>query len=302
MYSIYLSASPNNPRAGDSVELTVSSNLFNLDSSKITWYVDGVARKETSNQNITIKTKNTGDKTIIKVVVEGSDGVTKETSIEIFPAGVDLVVEPMSYSLPFYKGKPFFAAQGIVKIVAVPDIMINGEKILSKDLIFRWSTGDTILGANSGKGKDSILLNGTIPIRDINISVEIRDTSGAVIVQSSKTIFVSNPKILFFENSPLYGILYNRAINISYYLGTREELNVIAKPFSFDFSSDTSNDANYIWYVNGNYIAPNGKINEMLFRQATENLKSTASVSLELTNNRKIFQSATDNFNVEFGQ
>jgi hypothetical protein len=100
----------------------------------------------------------------------------------------------------------------------------------------------------------------------------------------------------------LYGVLYNKAISNSYYLGTREEVNIVAKPFSFDFPSDTAPTANYVWYVNGNYIAPGSKTNEMLFRQTVANLKGTTSVSLDLKSTINIFQSASNGFSVGFGQ
>ena len=188
MSSIYLGLSPSNPRAGDSVVITVSSNLLDLNSSKITWYIDGVVRKDTASKSITIKAKSDGQKTIIKVVVETSDGIVKETSTEISTAGVDLVIEPMSYTLPFYQGKPFLIGQGTVKIVAIPDVMINGVKMSSKNLTFKWSKDDIILGSNSGKGNDSIIINSSIPVRDINIGVQILDNSGNILAENSKLI------------------------------------------------------------------------------------------------------------------
>jgi len=300
--SIDLSISPSSPRAGDSVVLTLSSNLLDLDSAKIVWYIDGIARKDTTSKSITIKAKNDGQKTTIRVVVETSDGIIKETSTEISPTGVDLVIEPMSYTLPFYKGKPLFIKQGTVKIVAIPDVRINGVKISSKDLNFKWTKGNNILGSNSGKGQDSIVVNSTIPVRDINIGVEISDSLGNVLAQNSKLIILNDPKILFFENNPLYGVLYNKAITGSYYLGTKEELTIVAKPFSFDFSKDVSGESSYAWYVNGSYVVPSGKTNELILRQTTTNLKGTASVSLDIKNINKINQYTNGGFNVEFGE
>jgi len=302
MSSIYLGLSPSNPRAGDSVVITVSSNLLDLNSSKITWYIDGVVRKDTASKSITIKAKSDGQKTIIKVVVETSDGIVKETSTEISTAGVDLVIEPMSYTLPFYQGKPFLIGQGTVKIVAIPDVMINGVKMSSKNLTFKWSKDDIILGSNSGKGNDSIIINSSIPVRDINIGVQILDNSGNILAENSKLIIINNPKILFYEDNLLYGILYNKAITGSYYLGTKEELDVIAKPFSFDFFNDISEESDYTWYLNRNYISPNGKANKLILRQTTVGLKGVSSVSLDIKNVNKINQYATASFDVQFGE
>ncbi len=302
MSSIDLNISPSNPRVGDSVVLTLSSDLLDLDSSKIVWYIDGVARKETSNKSVTIKTKSDGQKTTIKATVETSDGIIKETYGEIIPAGIDLIVEPMTYTLPFYKGKPFFVALSTLKIIAIPDVVINGVRIPSKDLVFKWTRENAVLSATSGKGRDSVVINSTIPVRDITIGVEILDESGNLLTETSKIITLSEPKILFYENSPLYGLLYNKAITGSYYLGTKEELKIVAKPFSFSFFNDTPEESTYSWYVNENYVSPSGKTNEVILRQTSTSLRGTASISLDLKNTTKINQYANGSFNVEFGE
>ncbi len=301
MSSIYLNISPSNPRAGDSFVLTVSSDLLDLDSSKIVWYVDGVARKENANKSITIKLGRDGKITTIRVVVETSDGIIKETTKEITPGGVDLIVEAMSYSMPFYKGKPSFIPEGTVKIVAIPDITIDGVKILSKDLNFKWTKGDDILIANSGNGKDLIIVNSAIPVRDITVGVQILDDLGNILAENSKILVKKDPSILFYENSPLYGVLYNKAVTGNYYLGTKEELNITAKPFGFTFNNDTASESNYVWSVNNNNVAMDGKANELLMKQTSEGTKGTASILLNINNINKITQYASNGFNVEFG-
>ena len=299
--TIYITTTPNNPRAGDSVTLTVGSDMINLNSAKIVWYIDGVARKDTTSKTITIKAKTSGDSTSIRVVIETPDGVIAEASSSITPAGVDIVVEPVAYTMPFYEGKPFFVKQGTVRIIALPDVISNGTRLSSKDLYFIWSNNDTVLG-DSGPGKDSITINGGIPIRDLNISVEVRDDTGAILAQNSKLIPAGDPSILFYENNPLLGILYNKAVVGNYFLGTREELDILAKPFSFSFAGNTPSNSSYDWYVNGSYVIPTGSANEMLLRQTTPNLKGTAAITLDLKSTNKVFQTATGGFNVQFGE
>ena len=300
--SIDLSFFPIYPSPGDSVILNISSDLIDLDFSKIFWYIDGVLRKETVSKSITVKTKTGGQKTTIRVVVETSDGVVKEVSTEISPVGVDFIVEPVSYTMPFYKGKPFLIGEGVVKIVAIPDIIVGGIRIPTKDLTFKWSKDDSVLGLNSGRGKNSVIINSTIPVRDINMSLQVLDDSGLVLAEKSKTIILNNPKVLFYENNPLYGILYNKAIGGSYSLGTREELKITAKPFSFSFSKDTPGEANFLWYVNDSYVAPVGKNNEITLRQTVTGQGGEVFVSLDLNNINKINQYAGGGFNLEFGQ
>lgn len=297
--SINLGFSPLNPSPGDTILATISSDTVDLDLSKTFWYVDGLLKKEITSKSISIKTKTTGEKTIVRAVVETLDGIVKEVTAEIFPSTVDLLIDPMSYSMPFYKGKPFFIKEGSVRIIALPDIKINGVKIPSRDLIFRWSKDDYILGSNSGKGKDSIVINSTIPIRDVSIGLQILDSSGNILTEKSKIITLNDPKILFYENSPLYGILYNKAIVGNYYLGTKEEVKIIAKPFSFSFLKETSKESNFSWYINDFSYIPPSKINEITLRQ--EGGVGLAYISLGISNNDKINQYVSSDFSVEFG-
>ncbi|MEK7072005.1 MAG: hypothetical protein AAB969_00385, partial [Patescibacteria group bacterium] len=153
-----------------------------------------------------------------------------------------------------------------------------------------------------GRGKNSVIINSTIPVRDINMSLQVLDDSGLVLAEKSKTIILNNPKVLFYENNPLYGILYNKAIGGSYSLGTREELKITAKPFSFSFSKDTPGEANFLWYVNDSYVAPVGKNNEITLRQTVTGQVGEVFVSLDLNNINKINQYAGGGFNLEFGQ
>ncbi|MFH1455301.1 MAG: hypothetical protein ABIF22_03215, partial [bacterium] len=85
-------------------------------------------------------------------------------------------------------------------------------------------------------------------------------------------------------------------------LGTKEELTIVAKPFSFNFLKDISEQASYVWSVNGNYVDPSGKVNEIILKQTETSLKGTASISLDLKNADKINQYANGGFNVDFGE
>jgi len=299
--SIYLNMSPDSPRAGDSVTLTVNSDTIDLNSSKITWYVDGSLAKNTSSKSLIIKMKSDGQTTTVRAVAETQDGIVKEVSQNISPSAIDLVIEPLSYTMPFYKGKPYFAPQGTVKIVAIPDVFVDGVRVSSKDLNFNWSKDDIVLGSSSGKGKDVLILYGQIPIRDVNIDVKIMDDSDNILAENSKLLTTDNPETLFFEDSPLYGVLYNKNLYNSYNLGTRENLNIVVKPFSFDFINDVTDASEYSWYVNGNTVAPSIKANEISLKQSS-NVSGSASISLDLKNADRILQYNTNSLNIIFGQ
>jgi len=184
----------------------------------------------------------------------------------------------------------------------MPNIVVDGKSVNSDNLVFKWSKNGIVLGSESGLGKNSIIIEGSIPIRDIEVGLQVLNTSGKVVAATSKTILVNSPKIVFYEENSLYGILFNKSLNNGYYLGLKEEVDVIAKPFFFSFTSDVDNDALYKWYLNGNYIAPSGRKNLLVLKQTNTELKGTAKISLDLSNSTNIFQYTSGSFGVTFGQ
>ncbi|MFA6797184.1 MAG: hypothetical protein WCR40_00510 [Candidatus Paceibacterota bacterium] len=300
---ILINSSISNPRAGDIIKLTVSSYSINLDSSKITWYVDKEIKKdETGAKELTINTQNTSESITIKVTVITPDGLKSEATKTLSLAGVDLIVEATSYVSPMYRGKASFTNQGIAKVVAIPDIKINGKKILPRNLVFRWKKDNIALSGSSGIGKDSLMITGSVPIKDINVSVEIMDSSGKTLASRSINISPKDPKIIFYEDSPLYGVLFNKAINGTFNMGDREELKIVAKPFFFNIDSDSGSDSKYKWSVNNKSVSTKGKTNQILLRQTNKEVSGTTSIELEINNLKRIFQFTNNSFNITFGQ
>ena len=106
---------------------------------------------------------------------------------------------------------------------------------------------------------------------------------------------------MFYENNPLYGILFNKAVG-NYYLGTREELKVTAEPFSYSFNTNRDTLATYKWSINQNPIIATGNKNEVILKQTSTVVSGIAQISLDVNNTSRIFQYSTGNFNVLFGQ
>lgn len=300
---IELKSTPETPKEGDTVKLELSSFNINLDTAKITWYVDGkIKNNGIGVKNIDLVAKGNGQKTSIVVLVTSSDGVRSSTSKEILSNSVDIIIEPASYTPPFYKGKSLFTNQGVARIVAIPNIFVDNKKIDSKNLIYKWQKDGINLSQLSGKGKDSISVTGGVPINNIDVNLDVLDSSGNILTTNSVEITSTDPKIIFYENNALYGTFYNKAISSDYFMGLKEELNITAKPFYFGVDSDSSSNLLYKWFVNGNPVILDSKINELLLKQTTGSLKGTADIKLELRNKDKIFQFTNSDLNVSFGQ
>lgn len=301
---VEMTSSPTNPTAGDKVNLELSSYTANIDSLKIQWLVDGSIKQEgVGMKTFSITAKSNGQNTNVKAIVSANDGSSGTTEINILPAEVDLIVENQSFTPPFYKGGTYFTNQGAVKIIAMPNILgTNSKKIDSKNLVFKWTKDDTVIGSSSGTGKDSVIINGSVPITDIRVGVNIYDLSGNELANRSMILTAKDPQILFYENSPIYGILFNRAVT-NYYLGTREQIKITAEPFYYTFlNGNRDSDAQYSWTVNQNSVTPTGNENEILLKQDNNGVSGIASISLTIDNLSKIFQYGDSSFNVQFGQ
>jgi len=300
--SITLSSSPENPKPNQNTTLSLESSSINIDSSVIRWYVNGDMKKEGVGEKVLIvKTGESGDLLNIMTEITTSDGRFFEQSLDINPSQVDIIVEASSYTPALYKGRAYFVSQGKVKIIAIPDIVINGKKVETKDLNFKWKRNETVLGDSSGAGKNSIKIEGTIPIKDIYIDLDVMDSSGKIIDSESIVLGPNKPQILFYESSSLYGVLSNKAMTADSSLGNKEEIKIVAKPFFFDITSPTTNETKYSWSVNGQSVVLGGNRNEVILKQ-TGTGKGNIVVKLKIENLFRIFQFAESSFNLQFGQ
>ncbi len=300
--SLGITISPTYPKAGNDVNLTLTSPSSDIDAAKITWYLNGSAKESGIGQKTFFLTLgNTGSKTTVKAVAELQNGKSIEVTRDIVPEEIDFVLESNTYVPPFYKGKPSLSSQGEFKIIAIPDIIEDGGKISADNLIFKWKKNGSSLLSDSGAGKNVLGVTTSLLDQNITISLDVYDSNLKKVTSDEKIISINDPEIIFYENSALYGMLYNQAITSSYGLGNREELDIVAKPYYFSDKTQTS-DLKYKWRVNGGTVVPAGNQNELLLRQTSTSGNGNAQVSLDIKSLTKIFQAATNNFNVNFGQ
>jgi hypothetical protein len=297
---IEMTISPENPEPLQMVNATLQSFSYDLDRSKITWLVDGVEKKTDIGlkQFSTLAGKN-GQKTTIKARVQTADG-SKEAEISFIPSVVDLIYESRSYTPPFYKGRALNPKQGLVVVTAIPELLKStGEKILVQNIIYSWKRNGEAQQSASGIAKNTFTFSGSVPVRDNSIEVTVSSLVGNI--TASKQINISNvePKIVFYEDSPVYGIMFNKAIINTVKL-TSDEFKVKTSPYFMSVGYTQSPDLNYKWMLNDKEIE---NLTEdktaMVFRQENSGA-GTASVGLTVENISKIFQQGKNSFLINF--
>lgn len=292
--------SPKNPEPLQNVKVTLQSYYYDLDRSKITWLVNGIQKKtETGLKEFTTQAGKNGQKTIVTARVETPVDGIKETEISFIPSVVDLIYESFAYTPPFYKGRALNPNQGVVLVNAIPELVKStGEKISSKNIIYSWKKDGKVQQSASGIGKSTFIFNGTVPIRDVLVEVTASSIEGDI--QATKQVNITNfsPKIIFYENNPVYGLMMNRAITNPVKMLT-DEFSVLAVPYFFSVGYATTPDLDYAWTMNGQTVGNQDPKNSFTTRIEKAGA-GTASIGLKVSNAVRIFQFVDNNYTINF--
>src|SRR3989338_635002 len=112
-----MSISPEHPRPGESVMVSVESYNIDLNRSEAHWFVnDKPIKTGTGGKQLQVLAGRNGEATSVRVVVLGENGTTYSASIIFRPAEVNLLWQAESYTPPFYKGKALMPYQGTVLV------------------------------------------------------------------------------------------------------------------------------------------------------------------------------------------
>lgn len=294
-----ISISPASPGYGQTVKANISLPLVNLNDATIKWMVNGVTKKESvGEKSFSFQTETDGRTSLIKVIITDLNNKTYEGLFEVIPSEVDLILEPSSFVTPFYKGRSVLSPQGTAQVIAITNIIIDGVKISDNKLVFKWKKDGNVLSEESGIGKNQLKIFATIQsVRGMDIDLDVY-YKNKLITNKGLSIQTREPEIVVYENNPLYGKMFNKALVGNINIGSQEEFEVMAYPFFFSLKSPTDEALKYNWYVNEKKVEDNEPKNKLLFRQTGDS--GEASVFLEISNTKRILQSGSYNFNVLF--
>lgn len=242
---LILNASPAYPRPYESVTIVPESSVIDLSASTVTVSVNGQVMSTGSGAEAAYVTMGgPGTVTTVRVsAVYGGQTYTKTLTLR--PADVALVVEPVSTSHPFYEGGSLVAAEGQVRLVAIPDLRTSaGAPIPAANLVYTWRNGEQVLQAASGIGKSVLTATSPIRYRDARITVTVSSQDRSIVAEATTVIAPANPLVRVYRNDPLLGPLYDTALPASVELsGTEETFRAV--PYFF------SNAPAFTWSVNG---------------------------------------------------
>ncbi|MDP7366864.1 MAG: hypothetical protein QGH83_06360 [Candidatus Pacebacteria bacterium] len=285
--------------------MTINIDSFSIDLNRadsITWLVNNeVVSRGAGVKQMQFEAGKLGSRSVIDVVVRGTDIGTVTESITIAPTEVDLLWEAKTYTPPFYSGKALPSSDAEITITAIPQFVTsNGNKLKSSELIFTWKRDGKVLGKDSGRGRDTIEITGPRIFNSTLIQVKVSSLGGTLHGKGFAQIFTVQPKIIFYKNDIILGMRYEKGIKDTLTL-SEEEVNITAHPYFFSGNRRVSSDFDYNWNVDGSSV-PSSPDDEssIVLRQIGEG-EGSAVVTLSIQSIDKILQVARESFSVIFG-
>ncbi|MES2994496.1 MAG: hypothetical protein V4681_00445 [Patescibacteria group bacterium] len=236
--------SPEYPKPYQTIVVTPSSTLVDLSSSAVTVSANGtvVSRGSgTAPTNVTVG--GPGSVTTITVSVT-AEGRTYNKTLSVRPADVSLVIEPVTTTHPFYQGGAGVASEGLLRIIALPDLRSSaGTRLPASSLVYTWRLGDRVLQAESGIGKSYLSATAPVRFRDTRVTLTVTSADSAIVAQTSAVVSPIDPLVRIYRNDPLLGPLFDTALSGAITMGGDEQ-TFRAVPYYFP------NGSALTWLVN----------------------------------------------------
>jgi hypothetical protein len=290
---------PTSPSPGDTLNLTVQSPLIDIPESTILWQAGGKTIAQGKGvDSASVQLGALGSETRIDVTVTTADGDAASTQATIVPTELDVLVDSDSYTPPFYRGRARASAGTNLRLQALPRFKRAGALLPAPELIYTWRRNDQVLGNISGRGKSAVV----IPVEHLfgtdTISVEVRSADGSLAHTASFPVSASEPVLLLYENHPLYGILYHRALTNSAFI-PETEMTFAAVPFFVQAGSVHDRALSFDWQVNAASITP-GRSNPDEVTINAENSSGIAFIELAITHATNYYLDVKDAWNITF--
>jgi hypothetical protein len=287
--SFAISSSPQYPAPGSTATLSFLSSALELSRATISVSANGKKIYQGSVQSVPVTLGKAGSVTTITATVV-SEGTNYNQTLTIQPQDVALVVEPISSAPVLYPGKPRVPLGGSARIVAMANLRSSGGKLFDPaTLSYAWTIDGTQIANSSGIGKRAIMVAAPLQYRSRTVSVTVMSADGNLVGGASLSLIPFEPSVRIYENDPLLGVRFERALSGNFAI-TGSESALYAAPFSLPTNKGTPRIQ---WFLNGAAAqtgssitlrpAGSGQGNASLSLTASVGESSMATANLSLT-------------------
>lgn len=293
--------SPENPGPEQLTNISLSTYSFDINSAEITWKVNGKEiRKGLGIKNFGVVTGKAGTVTTVSVTIDPKDRPIITKTFTFKPGEVDLLWQSDVYTHPFYRGKKLYTPESNLTFVAMPR---NTNGIINPaSTVFNWRVNGNNQADKSGFGKSSYSFEGPIILRPVEVEVEAYTPSKNAgnpkeVATAEITIQPKSSGVLLYENSPLYGVLFNRALRGNLNLD-KEEMGISAYPY-FQTIENKNVNVDYLWIVDTYPVDISPTQNTITLRRVQAD-SGRSTVAVRSQNPLKILQTAQTFLNISF--
>lgn len=193
---------PENPKPGETVIATVNDFSLGISGATIKWQLDGEEVPDSTNKrSIEFTAGSLGDTMNLSVLLLPQGGIPLSTTREITPSAIDIIVEPHTYIPDFYLGRGLPSLNSSVSLTAI----VHSDKKAS-ELSYVWRLNNKTLGGGSITNNNK--MDTVVPLgRQMVVSVEAIDRSGAIVAKSAFSLPIVQPEIYFYEVNALKGLV-----------------------------------------------------------------------------------------------
>lgn len=289
---------PNIPEPEQLVKVRANNFLVDIKRANISWHINGVYQEGgIGERTFYFNAPKAGEEMRVSIIVEEYNGVTIERSFVIAPASVDIIIEAENYTPPFYKGKSVPSDDVVLNVVAIPNFVENGIKLDSKNVIFTWEIGNWVQADLSGLGKDSIRINSKEIPGFADIVVIAESLTSSLTARKRIEIEEFGTELIVYENNPLQGIIYNKALNDMFNF-ERSDLSVSAIPYFFNINKKDDRSIKYYWLENGDPILDSLISNTLNIKNKRLDEDSFSNISVSAKNLDNLSQSSFNKFSL----
>ncbi len=287
-----ISVAPDYPAPHGQILLTPTSNFVSLANATMAVAVNGTSVYTGSAKPLTVQLGGAGELSQIVVTVT-SNGEKFVKTLSVRPQDVALIAEPLATAPPFYAGKPFVPLEGSVRVVAVAGFKnAQGAPISPDALSYKWYVDDAHILASSGIGRDVLVVASPLKYRVRDVEVRVQSQDGSLVGGAKLTLRAEDPIVRIYENDPLLGVRFTRALGKSYTI-TSAEKSLYAAPYAFPSGGK---GPILKWFLNGS-VSQTGNL---ITLRPTGSESGTASLSLVAQAGDLL--SATINLSLTFGE
>jgi hypothetical protein len=288
---------PETPGAMENVTITLSSFLTDMDRAFVIWKVNGKNELSgTGKKKFTFTTNDIGTQTVVDISIRATTGDIINKRINIAPAEINILWEGAdSYTPPFYRGRALPGPEGLIRVVALPQVDTSGIRPDPSTFAYTWKRNTKVNQDASGYGKDSFVFQQSYLNEEEEVTVEARGTKTNFVGSSTKVIRPFNPKILFYEKDPIFGIKWNTALSNN--LEVRDaEKTILAEPYFVSPKNPTSGQLKYIWTINNGEVSTPSVPNVLTIKKGAGS--GTAKIDLDIRNILKIFMEVSGSLTI----